>query len=1066
MINRIVHFALHQRALILIAAAVLLAWGVASFFQLPIEAYPDVMNTQVQVITQWPGHAAEEVEKLITVPLETSLNGVPRVQSIRSRSLFGLSVVYLVFEDGVDDYFARQQVMERTAAANLPGGVQPALSPLASATGEIFRYTLTGAPLTELRTLEDWTLEREFKSVSGVADVVSFGGTVKQYQVQIDPARLKAYDVTLKNVTDAIAAANANAGGNFIERGSEEYVVRGVGLLRDVSDIENVTITARSGTPVRIRDVATVEIGHQPRLGKVGWRPGGGGLEGRGRLPADTDDAVEGIVLLRRGENPSPVLEAIHRKVRDLNRGQLPAGVRVMPFIDRTDLVHTTSHTVEKNLLEGMLLVVGVLFLFLGNVRAAGIVALTIPFALLFAFSCMNLIHVPANLLSLGAIDFGIIVNGAVIMVENIYRRLASRPAQESAMHCILAATAEVQSEIVFTTLIIITAYLPLFTMQSVEKKMFAPMAYTISFALVGSLLMALLVAPILCVLLLRGRLKGGEGRAMRRLRDGYGRALQAAMANPIPTLVAGFGLFVVSLAVLPRLGTEFLPHLDEGNLWIRATMPMTISYSEAERIAPQIRAIIARYQPVRFVLSQLGRPDDGTDATGFYNLEFLVDLKPYNEWHGFRAKDELVDKMNAELSHIPAISFNFSQNIQDNVEEAVTGVKGELAVKLFGDDLDLLEKKAGEIQRTLAGVKGVVDLATFKETGEPQIQVRIDRDKIARYGLTVQDVQDVVETAIGGKTITELLDGEKRFAIVARFTPESRRDVEQIQNITVSTPDGQRIPLAQLADIRTNRGAAFIYRESNRRLIAIKFGVRGRDLGGGVAEAQAKVRQAVTLPPGYYTEWGGEFESMQRAGARLMLIVPATLLLIFLILFTLFNAVSRAAIVMLNVPLALIGGVFALYFTHFHLSVAAAVGFIALFGVAVQNGVVMVSHFDRLRSEGIGMREAVIEGALTRLRPVLMTAILASIGLVPAAISTGIGSDTQKPLAIVIIGGLVSATILTLFVLPVLYALAARPVLDTESELAMLARVPEHAGDPMAGQRIAAGHDVSGGAG
>jgi len=490
-INRIVHFALHQRALILIAAGVLLAWGVASFFQLPIEAYPDVMNTQVQVITQWPGHAAEEVEKLITVPLETSLNGVPRVQSIRSRSLFGLSVVYLVFGDGVDDYFARQQVMERTAAADLPSGVQPALSPLASATGEIFRYTLTGAPLMELRTLEDWTLEREFKSIPGVADVNTFGGTVKQYHVQINPARLKAYDVTLKNVTDAIAAANANAGGNFIERGSEEYVVRGVGLLRDVKDIENVTVTARGGTPVRIRDVATVQIGNQPRLGKVGWRADRSAPAGGGGPEADVDDAVEGIVLLRRGENPGPVLEAIHKKVRDLNSGQLPPGVRLIPFIDRTDLVHTTSHTVEKNLVEGMLLVVTVLFLFLGNVRAAVIVALTIPFALLFAFSCLNLIHVPANLLSLGAVDFGIIVNGAVIMVENIYRRLATRPERESAMHSILGATAEVQSEIVFTTLIIITAYLPLFTMQSVEKKMFAPMAYTISFALVGSLLMA-----------------------------------------------------------------------------------------------------------------------------------------------------------------------------------------------------------------------------------------------------------------------------------------------------------------------------------------------------------------------------------------------------------------------------------------------------------------------------------------------------------------------------------------------------------------------------------------------
>ncbi len=1031
MINRIVHFALNQRVLTLVFAVGLLAWGTLSFFQLPIEAYPDVMNTQVQVITQWPGHAAEEVEKLITVPLETSLNGVPHVSSLRSRSLFGLSVVYLVFEDGVDDYFARQQAMERVAAANLPPNVQPGLSPLASATGEIYRYTVVGRPLTELRTIEDWTLEREFKSIPGVADVNSFGGTVKQYQVQIDPARLKAYDVSLKNVTDAIAGANANAGGNYIERGSEEYVIRGVGLLRDETDIENVVVITRNGAPLLVRDVAEVHIGYKPRLGKVGWRPGGGGPE------TDTDDAVMGIILLRRGENPAPVLEAIHQKIDQLNTSILPKGVQIKTFVDRTTLVHTTTHTVEHNLIEGILLVVAILFLFLGNVRAAIIVALTIPFGLLFAFACMGLIHVPANLLSLGAIDFGIIVNGAVILVENVYRRLARRDSKEDLQACILEAIGEVQTEIVFTTVIIILAYLPLFTMQSVEKKMFSPMAYTIGFALIGSLIMALLVAPVLCFLLLRGKLKDSENVVSLKLKSGYRSLLRKALANPLPTLVAAVGLFALSLLVMPRLGTEFLPHLDEGNLWIRATMPTTISYSEATQIVPKVRAIMAKYQPVELVVSQMGRPDDGTDATSFYNAEFLVSLKPYDAWRGYPTKVALIDKMNAELGQIPGVSFNFSQNIEDNVEEAVTGIKGELAVKLFGDDLDVLEKKADEIQKTLAGVRGVVDLDTFKETGEPQVQLHVDRAKIARYGLNVQDVQDVVETAIGGKTITQMLDGEKKFDIVARLTPEDRRDVEQIRQITVSTPDGQRIPLAQLADIRMERGAAFVYREANHRFIAIKFGARGRDLGGVVLEAQRKVKAAVTLPSGYYTVWGGEFESMQRAGARLMIIVPITLLLIFLVLFMLFNTVSRAAIVMLNVPLALIGGVFALYMTHFHLSVAAAVGFIALFGVAVQNGVIMVSYFDHLRAQGASLQEAIIEGGVTRLRPVLMTAILASIGLVPAAISTGIGSDTQKPLAIVIIGGLISATILTLVVLPVLYGLVARPipVLGTPTE-------------------------------
>ena len=1021
MIHRLVHFALEQRVLMLIAAVILLLWGAVSFTQLPIEAYPDVMNTQVQVITQWPGHAAEEVEKLITVPLENSLNGVPRVSSLRSRSLFGLSVVYLGFDDGVDDYFARQQVMERVAAADIPTGVQPALSPLSSATGEIFRYTVVGAPLMELKTLEDWTLEREFKSIPGVADVNSFGGTIKQYQVQVDPARLKAYDITLKNVTDALAAANANTGGNFIERGSEEFVVRGMGMLRDTSDLENVVVVTRNSTPLRLRDVATIRIGFQPRLGKVGWRPGQGGPE------TDTDDAVEGIILLRRGEDPTPVLANVHKKIEELNGGRLPQGVKIVPFIDRTDLVHTTTHTVEHNLVEGILLVVGVLFLFLGNVRAATITALTIPFSLLFAFTCLNLVHIPANLLSLGAVDFGILVNGAVIMVENIYRRLTDRPPDETVMLSILRATNEVQTEIVFTTLIIILAYLPLFTMQSVEKKMFAPMAYTIGFALVGSLLMALLVAPVLCFLTLRGKLRHKQPQWELKIQDTYKRLLERALSNPLPTLTAGIGLFALSLVIAPRLGTEFLPHLDEGNLWIRATMPTTISYSEAARIAPRVRAIIAKYQPVRLVVSQLGRPDDGTDATGFYNCEFLADLRPYSEWKGFGTKDALVHTMNAELAQIPGVSFNFSQNIEDNVEEAVTGIKGELAVKLFGDDLDTLETKADAIQHVLAGIAGVVDLDTFKETGEPQVQMRVDRDKIARYGLNVQDVQDVIETAIGGKTITQLLEGEKKFAIVARLAPDSREKLEDLREISVSAPDGQRIPLSQLADIRLERGAAFVYREGGRRFIAIKFGVRGRDIGGAVVEAQQKVKQGVQLPSGYYTVWGGEFESMQRAGARLMLILPITLGLIFLVLFLLFSTVSRAMIVMLNVPLALIGGVFALYFTHNHLSVAAAVGFIALFGVAVQNGVIMVSHFDRLVVEGAELHHAIVEGAVTRLRPVLMTAILASIGLVPAAVSTGIGSDTQKPLAIVIIGGLVSATILTLFVLPVLYELAAR---------------------------------------
>ena len=1020
MISRIISFALNQRLLVLIIGAIMLAWGAYSFKQLPIEAYPDVMNTQVQIIAQWPGHAAEEVEQQMSVPLETVLNGVPHVSSLRSRSLFGLSVIYLTFDDGIDDYFAREQVNEAIGAATLPTGVQAQMSPMASATGEIFRYTITGASVMKLKEIEDWTLEKEFKSIPGVADVNSFGGTTKQFQVLLDPAKLRQYNVTVANVETAISNSNSNAGGSYVERGSEEYIVRGLGLFHDEKDIENVVVTANLGTPIFVRDVATVRIGYVPRLGKVGVWLGTG--------KPDVDDAVEGIVLLRRGETPDPVLIRIHKKVEELNKSILPKGVKLIPIIDRTDLVHTTSHTVEHNLLEGVLLVSVILFLFLGNIRAAVIVALTIPFGLLFAFSCMDMIHVPANLLSLGAIDFGVIVNGSVIMVENIYRKLGMRSPTETVAQCIQDAAKEVQSEIFFTTIIIIMAYLPLFTMQSVEKKMFAPMAYTISLALVGSLIMAIIIAPALCSLLLKGKLKVSENKASQVMYALYRPVLEWVLAHPLTVIVTSASIFGLSLLIMPKLGTEFLPHLDEGNLWIRATMPSTISYTEAAQMVPKIRHIMEGYSPVKQVVSQLGRPDDGTDATGFYNAEFLVDLKPYDTWKDFKSKDELIEKMNAELTKIPGVGINFSQNIEDNVEEAVTGVKGELAVKLFGDDLDLLTKKASEMEKVMGSIKGIVDLDTFEETGEPQIQVRINREKVARYNCNVQDVQDAVATAIGGQAFTQLLDGEKRFDVVARLDREHRRDIEQIRNIAVSTPDGYRIPLSQLASIRVARGAAFIYREGNKRFIAVKFGVRNRDIGGAVAEAQARVAKEVKMPDGYYTTWGGEFENLERAQARLMVIIPLTLFLIFGILYMLFNKLSCALIVMMNVPLSLSGAIFALYVTGFHVSVSAAVGFIALSGVAVQNGVIMVSYIDHLRMQGESLKNAVVEGAVIRLRPVLMTALLASIGLIPAALSHGIGSDTQKPLAIAIIGGLVADVLTgTLILLPVLYEVTVR---------------------------------------
>lgn len=1021
MIERLVRFALGQRVLVLVVSLGLLVWGAYSFFQLPVEAYPDVMNTQVQIVTQWPGHAAEEVEQLITVPLETNLNGVPKVKSLRSRSLFGLSDIRLTFEDDVDDYFAHQVCFERMSQATLPTGIQPVIQPISSATGEIYRYTVTGAPLIELKDIEDWVLEREFKSIPGVADVNSFGGIIKQYQVIVDPAKLRHYAVSLSAVTGALTSANANTGGSTIEMGSEAYVVRGVGLFKSVTDIGNVVVSETGGTAVRISDVGSVRIGFQNRLGKVGYA--------EGPKFNDHDDAVEGIVLMLRGENPGPVLERIHAKVQALNNGVLPPGVQIHPFIDRTDLVHTTTHTVEHNLLEGVLLVVAVLLMFLLNVRAAVIVAMTIPFGLLFAFSLMGLIHVPANLISLGAVDFGVIVNGSVILVENVYRRLSGRTDEASIVEAILAAAGEVQSEIFFTTVIIILAYLPLFAMESVEKKMFSPMAYTIGLALVGSLIMALMVAPVLCFLSFRKGVVHKEARFETWIRAVYERCIDWALAHRAFILVGAAATLVLGGTLFTRLGTEFLPHLDEGNLWIRATMPNTISYTEAAALMPKFRAMMRRYEPVTLVVSQLGRPDDGTDSTGFYNAEFLVNLKPYSDWRGYHSKDELIASMSKDLGQVPGISWNFSQNIEDNVEEAVTGVKGELAVKLYGNDLHVLTNQAARIQAEMAKVPGVTDLATFTELGEPQVVIDVDRDKVVRYGLQVQDVENVVN-AIGGSVVTQVLDGERRFDVSVRFPHEARDNIDAICNLGVDTPDGQHIPLAQLARIRVERGASFIYREANKRFIAIKYSVRGRDLGGAVEAAQHRVAEAVKLPPGYFTEWGGEYESLQRANKRLMVITPLTLLLIFVVLYALFGRVSRALIVMMNVPLSLSGAIVSLYLTGFHLSVSAAVGFIALFGVAVQNGVIMVSYFDHLRQEqGVAFLDAIREGAKTRLRPVLMTALLASIGLLPAALSTGIGSDVQKPLAIAIIGGLMADVLTgTIFVLPVLYALVARP--------------------------------------
>lgn len=1033
MIIVLIRFVMRQRVFVIFAAGLLLAWGALSWTQLPIEAYPDVMNTEVVVVTQWPGHAAEEIEKQVTIPLEISLYSVPHITSLRSRSLFGLSAIYLTFDDGVNDYFAREQVNEALNGTSLPAGLQPSMQPMESAAGEIMRYIVTGPlPITKLKEIQDWTLNREFHSVPGVADVAIFGGTTKEYQIQLDRRKLENYGVTVQQLEQAVTSSNANGGGNYISRGSENYIIRGIGLLKNAADIGQVVVAERSGIPVLVRDVATVRTSYRPRLGKIGMRVGNGG--------PDVDDVPMATIVMRRYENAGDVLNALHEKIAQLNNEILPKGVKVIPYIDRTDLIHVTTHTVLHNLVEGVVLVVFVLFLFLGNVRAAVIVAITIPFSLLWAFSWMNLIHVPANLISLGAIDFGIIVNGCVILVENIFRHLDRRRPQESVAGTILTAAREVDREVFFTTLIIIAGYLPLFTMQSVEQKIFSPMAYTIGLALVGSLLMALLVAPALCYMTLRGDVEDKEPRWLVWLTGLYRRGLGVALYVPWVTLALGAGVVALAVLVTPLLGTEFLPHLDEGNLYIRGSLPQTISFQESSHIVAKIRGIIASFQPVDLVQSQIGRPDDAEDVTGYDNSEYLVNLKPYDRWKGYANKEALIDAMGAKLDQIPGVTFNFSQNIEDNVEEAVTGVKGELALKIFGDDLDVLEAKAKEVQGVLAKVPGIVDLSIFDETGEPQVQIVVDRARCARFGLNTSDVQDTVQTQIGGQEFTTLLDGEKQFGVRIGLRPGQANDINKIGSVLIDTPDGYRVPLSMVTDVKDTRGASFVYREGGRRYIAIKFGVRDRDIGSAVAEAQRKVKSSVTLPENYNVVFGGEFESMQRAGHRLAIIIPVTALIVWLVLYLLFNRMSRCVMVMLNVPIAVSGGIFLLHLTGHHLSVSAAVGFIALFGVAVQNAVIQVAQIDHLCLQGEPLYAAVLDGAASRFRPILMTATLATVGLIPAAISIGIGSDVQKPLAIAIIGGMVSDVLIgTLFVLPVLYLLLGRRYPATEKNVADL---------------------------
>ena len=1044
MISALVEFALNNRFMVLALTLLLLVWGAVSFHNLPVEAYPDVANNYVNVITQWPGRAAEEVEQQVTIPIETQLNGLPHLQHLRSVSLFGLSSVTMIFDDNSDNDWNRQKVLERLAQVTLPNNLQPIIGPDYSPVGQIFWYTLRSTnpkyDLMELKSIQDWTLEKQFKSIPNVVDVVSFGGITREYQVRVDPSKLIAYNLSIGQVEQQLANNNVNAGGSFIESGLQQINVRAVGLMTTLSDIEDTVLKSQNGAPVRVRDIATVNEGPKIRLGQIGKsiRKDDGTI-------VDNDDVVEGIVLLRKGANADAVMEDIHAKVKQLNDHILPPGVQIIPFLDRSDLVHYTTHTVLHNLAEGVLLVSIILFFFLGNVRGALIVALTIPFSLLFASICLDLNKIPANLLSLGALDFGMVVDGSVVVIENIVRHynLASN-AGKTPFERIRGAVFEVLRPVFFARAIIITAYMPIFTLQSVEGRLFKPMAWTVSFALLGALIFSLLIAPVFAEIAFQTNVSEWRNPVMEFLRKEYRVSVRWALQNRGWTLgaaglvlLATFGLLISGI-----VGSEFLPHLDEGAIWVRGTLAPSTGPTEGTRIMNQARLLVAAFPEVKQVVSQVGRPDDGTDTTGFFNTEYFVDLKPKEQWRPVfhEDKDALISAMDKELSKIPGVLWNFSQPISDNMEEAVSGVKGELAVKMYGDDLHQLEAKSEEVVKVMRDVKGIEDLGVFRVLGQPNLNLSIDRQKAARYGINVTDVQDAVETAIGGKAVTQVLQNEQRYDLAVRYQEPYRDTREAIESIRIVAPSGARISLAELTNAKVLDGASEIYRESNSRYIAIKYSVRGRDLGSAVEEAMEKVRRDVQLPVGYHIDWAGEYESQKRSQRRLMIVLPITILIIYIILFTMFKSAKWAALTLANVSMAPLGGILALLVTGTHFSVSSGVGFLALFGVSVQVGVIMIEYINHLRAQGYSVEDAAVEGAILRLRPIMMTMLVATLGLLPAALSRGIGSDSQRPFAIVIVGGLLAALFISIYLLPTTYAWVARdtdrlPLGEVETE-------------------------------
>jgi heavy metal efflux system protein len=1018
---RLIVFSLTHKLAIFLLTLSLIAGGIYSFLQLPIEAYPDVTNTSVVVITQWPGRSAEEVERFVSIPIEIEMNLVPNKTTVRSISLFGLSYSVIIFDDGVENFHARSEVYQRLANVNLPDNIEARIQAPSGPTGEIFRYTIKSNSRNsmELKSLQDWVIGKHLKSVEGIADVISFGGRVKTFEVSLDPGKLSKHGLTAVDVRDALSKANIIVSGHVIHQGPESFVVRGIGLLKNSEDISEVLINNLNGIAIRIRNVGIVRESNQPRLGIVG----------RDSL----DDVVEGIVLMRKGENPEQVLPLLKEKIEELNSNILPPDARIATFYDRTILNNYTLETVGKNVATGIILVTIILFLFLANWRITLTVAIVIPLSLLFAFILMHWKGMRANLLSIGAIDFGIIIDGAVVMVEGIFVVLAHK-ANELGIEKFnkkgklswIANTATEMARSIFTSkLIIIAALLPIFSFEKVEGKLFSPLAYTIGFALLGALIISLTLIPLLSYLFLTKNIKEKDNFIIRNLHKVYEPALNKVISYPKVTLAISACILASAIFTFKFVGSEFLPHLNEGAVYARATMPMSVSLEESYFYTRKFRAIFKEFPEVKGVLSQTGRPNDGTDPTGFFNIEFFVDLFPEKEWPEKITKEELIVRMDKRLSSYPGIIFNFSQPISDNVEEAVSGVKGSMAIKIFGPDLKFLEKKADNIYSVMKDIKGVEDLGIFRNLGQPELNIRLDPQKLAVYNVSVQDCQSVIEMAVGGKAISQILEEEKKFDLVVRYEEEFRYSEERIKNLMVpALNDTVKVPLKQLASIKTESGPTFVYREDNQRFIAIKFSVRGRDLGSTIKEAQKKVNSILNLPKGYKILWKGEFENQERALKRLIYVVPISIFIIFLILFMSFGDISYASLILLNVPFSIIGGVFALFITGIHFSISAGVGFIALFGVSVQGGVILVNTFKRNLHEGKDLKEAVREGAMRRLRPVVMTALMASLGLLPAAISTGIGSETQKPLAVVVIGGLISSTILDMLNVPALFNL------------------------------------------